>query len=91
MTVCWDREAILLEGECGVEEAETLLELLLAHSTAAVDWSRCRGAHTAVVQVLLAAHRPLQGVPEEEGLHRWIMPALASATARAGRKSSPGK
>ncbi len=76
MTLRWDGGAILLEGECPADEAEGLLELVLAHPAAPIDWSRCRSAHTAVVQVLLAARRPLHGLPEDDFLRRWVLPCL---------------
>jgi hypothetical protein len=77
VTLRWDGEAILLEGECPADEAEALLELILAHPAAPIDWSRCRSAHTAVVQVLLAAGQPLRGLPEDDFLRRWTLPQLA--------------
>lgn len=82
MTVVRSAEgAIRLEGHCAVEEAETLLELLLTHSDAPVDWTRCQSAHTAVVQVLLALGRPTLGMPEDPFLQRWIAPLLPEGTA----------
>ncbi len=44
---------IELHGECPSEDAEALLRYLLADPAAAVDWSACEAAHTAVIQVLL--------------------------------------
>jgi hypothetical protein len=67
---------IRLEGDCPVEEAETLLGLLLAHPEAPVDWRLCRSAHGAVAQVLLALGRPVLGEPEDPFLRRWIAPLL---------------
>jgi hypothetical protein len=54
---------IILEGACPVDEAESLLELLLANPGAPVDWSACGHLHTAVVQVLLAARPAMEGEP----------------------------
>jgi hypothetical protein len=67
---------IHLDGDCLVDEAETLLALLLEHPAAPVDWGRCRSAHTALVQVLLALGRPVLGRPEDPFLRRWIAPLL---------------
>lgn len=69
--------AIELVGDCVSEDAETLLGLLLAHPQAQVDWRGCEGAHTAVVQVLLAARRPVVGPPHDPFLRRWVEPLLA--------------
>ena len=63
MTVAMQAGTIVLEGHCASGDAEELLQLLLAAPSADVDWRACEGAHTAVVQVLLAARRPLRGPP----------------------------
>jgi hypothetical protein len=46
---------IELEGDCPVEDAESLLRLLHADPTANIDWTACRRVHTAVLQVIIAA------------------------------------
>ena len=48
---------IVLEGACPIEDAEPLLQLLLAETECVVDWSRCDLAHAAIVQILLASGR----------------------------------
>jgi hypothetical protein len=63
MTVALKGGTIFLERHCAPGEAEELLQLLLAAPSADIDWRACEGAHTAVVQVLLAARRPLLGPP----------------------------
>ena len=77
MTVSMQGDIVVLEGHCGSGEAEELLQLLLAAPSANVDWRACDGAHTAVVQVLLAARRPLIGPPRNAGLR-----SIASALNR---------
>jgi hypothetical protein len=67
---------ILLSGDCAVEEAETLLSLLLERPGAMVAWSGCRSAHGAIVQLLLALRPPLLGLPEDPFLRRWVAPLL---------------
>ena len=67
---------IVLEGDCPVDEAESLLELLLANPGASVDWSACGQLHTAVVQVLLAVRPPMEGGPGNPFLRRWIAPTI---------------
>ena len=56
--------AVGLEGSCPVEDAEALLQILLASPNASVDWSACEWAHTAVIQVLLAARITPVGEPK---------------------------
>ena len=69
---------IALEGACPIEDAELLQRQLLAHPAAAVDWRSCRAAHTAVVQVLLAAHPRLVGPPASSFLRTHVEPLLSA-------------
>jgi hypothetical protein len=69
---------ILLAGNCPVEDAETLVRLLLANPAAEVDWTACDQAHTAVVQVLLACGRGTRGPPRAIFLNNWVEPLLAA-------------
>jgi len=63
MTVAMQQGVIVLDGHCPSGDAENLLQLLLSDPAAYVDWRTCEAAHTAVVQVLLAAGRPVLGPP----------------------------
>jgi hypothetical protein len=76
MSVRLAGEVVVLEGDCPVDEAESLLELLLANPGASVDWSACGQLHTAVVQVLLAVRPPMEGEPGNPFLRRWIAPII---------------
>jgi hypothetical protein len=72
---------IELVGECPSEDAEPLLQLLLARPGTTVDWRECRGAHTAVVQVLMAARPKLLGPAADAGLRDWVEPALTGGNS----------
>jgi hypothetical protein len=76
MTVRLVSGVIVLEGDCPVDEAEPLLELLLANPGVSVDWSACGQLHTAVVQILLAARPPIAGDGGIPFLRRWIAPIM---------------
>lgn len=67
---------IVLEGSCGSEDAEMLLQQCLEHPGATVDWRSCDAAHAAVVQVLMASGAPLQGPPRGGFLREVVEPAL---------------
>ena len=67
---------IELVGDCTSGDAEPLLQLLLASPGATVDWRACRGAHTAVVQVLMAAKPKLLGPPADSRLKDWVEPVF---------------
>lgn len=70
---------IELIGACPSEDAEALLQLLLADPGATVDWRECRGTHTAVVQVLMAVRPKLLGPPADTHLKEWVAPAISYA------------
>jgi hypothetical protein len=67
---------IELAGACPSGDAEGLLQLLLADPGATVDWRDCRGAHTAVVQVLIVFKPKLLGPPADARLQDWVAPAI---------------
>ena len=82
MTVRLTEEGvILLEGACPIEDAEPLLQRLLAHPSATVDWRDCDTAHTAVVQILVVAKVTPLGPPLGAGLQRWVEPHLLKTHA----------
>jgi hypothetical protein len=66
-----DDGVIMLDGECPVEDAETLLQLLQAHPKGPVDWSACTRLHTAVLQVLMATAAPVRGACGDAFVARW--------------------
>lgn len=69
-----DNGMIMLEGDCGAEDAEPLLQMLLADSAGTVDWTRCTHLHTAVVQVILAAAPTFVGPCGDAWVRDWIAP-----------------
>lgn len=77
MTVKVDADAILLVGECHVEDAETLAGLLSDGTERAIDVSACEKMHAAVLQALLAFRPEVRGAPRGGFLQEWIVPLLA--------------
>jgi hypothetical protein len=69
-----DAGAIILEGNCPVEDAEPLLQILQAAPTAMLDWSRCGHLHTAVLQVILAARIAPAGPCGDLWVRQWAAP-----------------
>lgn len=76
MSVAWRDGTIVLEGACGVEDAEALLRSLLDHPGSPIDWRGCTVAHTAVIQVLLATRILPLGPPNSAILRDLVEPAL---------------
>ena len=73
MTVKCEEGTIHLEGRCRVEDAETLLQALQQSPNSIVDIRNAERLHTAVVQVLLAASRPIKGTREHGFLARYAV------------------
>jgi hypothetical protein len=67
---------IVLEGTCSSEDAEILLRNLTATPNARVDLRACEFAHSAVIQVLMAAKPKLLGPPAGPDLRDWVYPIL---------------
>ena len=67
---------IALEGACPSEDADALVQLLLTRPGTTVDWRACEAAHSAVIQVLMAAKPRLLGPPSGESLRKWVEPNL---------------
>ena len=85
MTITRDREGVIvLDGECPVEDAEALLQLLQAQPRGPVDWSACTRLHTAVLQLLMAAAPRMQGECGDAFVARWcgVQPSAHPATPR---------
>lgn len=80
--------SVELLGACTNSDAEPLLRLLLAAPGSAVDWRSCQEAHTAVVQVLMAAGPKLLGPPAADGLERWVEPVIRHVSNDRG--AAPG-
>ena len=76
MTVSLEDGVIQLIGICPAGDAEELLQCLIADTVANIDWRRCDAVHSTVVQVLLAAKRPLIGPPRGAALATIVAPAL---------------
>ena len=71
----------MLEGSCPSEDADALVQHLLANPGAVVDWRACEAAHSAVIQVLMAAKPRLVGPPAGEALRAWVEPSLQGTLA----------
>ena len=72
---------IVLEGRCPVEDAEALQLFLIRHPSAQVDWSGCEQAHTAVLQVLMAARPQICGSARSEFLQDRVFPIVSRSQA----------
>jgi hypothetical protein len=71
-----DHGTLVLEGDCPVEDAEVLLQLLQTGPAVALDWTKCRQMHTAVLQVILASRIVPQGPCGDALVRQWLAPKL---------------
>ncbi len=73
MSVCRrDDGTIALEGDCQVEDAQSLLRLIQAAPTSSVDWTRCTYLHTAVMQVILSVQPTRIGPCGDGWIQLWM-------------------
>jgi len=85
MTVAMSSDGtIRLEGICADADAEPLLRLLVEHRDAAIDWRGCTGAHSAIIQVLLAAGVNPLGPPANAFLRDHVAPLFGAIAASGG-------
>jgi len=76
MTVQFLDDTVTLDGICSIEDADLLLQHLLAAPDAAVDWRTCDRAHASVIQMLLVSKVILIGPPRGSFLRDFISPTL---------------
>ncbi|TWA85246.1 hypothetical protein FBY14_11586 [Azospirillum brasilense] len=79
MPIHFDDRTARFEGACTVEEAIPLAEWLCAAEEPRLDLGGCTSLHTALLQVLLAAGKPIAVPPQGAFLRDWVMPALGDA------------
>jgi len=79
MTIRLDDRAIHLEGDCHVEDAEPLLDLLQDKPGGTVDISALGSIHTAVLQLLLVFRPRIVGSNGNGFFESWITPLLVTA------------
>ncbi len=67
---------VVLAGTCAVEDAETLLGVLLADPARTVDLTAAGHLHAAVAQVLFAVRPVIIGPAGDAFVNAWIEPVL---------------
>ena len=72
-----DEGILILDGDCAVEEAEFLLQMLQATPGATVDWTQCRQLHTAVLQVIMASGNSPIGPCGDVWVQQWLVAKTA--------------
>ncbi|MBB3264848.1 hypothetical protein FHW79_002466 [Azospirillum sp. OGB3] len=76
MPIRFEEKTARFEGACTIDEAIPLTEWLCSVAEPRLDLGGCTALHTALLQVLLAAGRPVAVPPEDTFLKGWVMPVL---------------
>lgn len=74
MSVRVEGHVVFLDGDCHVEQAEQLHQVLHASPWRTVDLSGCRHLHGAVAQVLLSLRPRVSGDPKDPFLRQLVAP-----------------
>jgi hypothetical protein len=81
MSLRLDGNIVYLEGACGVEDAEPLLQAVQSVPGIVMNVGGATHLHAAIVQVLMALRPALTGVPPDPFLRQFVLPAAASRVA----------
>jgi ABC-type transporter Mla MlaB component len=76
MSVLLEQGALVLRGDCAVEDAEPMLALLQQNPGLAVDLTGAGRLHTAIVQLLLAFRPQLVGPAGDPFFDKWLLPQV---------------
>jgi len=68
-------------GICPVEDAGALHAWVQAQERPRADLSDCEHLHTALLQILLARHVEVTGLPKDPWLREWLAPLVRAARA----------
>ncbi len=85
MSVVVKDDVIRIVGNASVADAEPLLTALHEDRLRTVDLSEAGHLHSAVIQILLAAHPVITGNPSYAFFKARILPCLIERNARPNR------
>jgi hypothetical protein len=88
MTVIVEDLRILLQGNCGVEDAETLLAALLDDPSRMVTIQTGK-LHTALWQVLMATRPRIEADTQDAFVSSYLLPLVLDADAGPGTLENP--
>jgi hypothetical protein len=73
MSVRVNEQTIYLEGPCRLEDAEALLNALLQVPHGPIDVSAAETLHTALIQLIIASGRGVEGRWRNSFLHKFVV------------------
>ena len=78
MPVTFKKTVAIFEGDCVIEEAESLLEWLQGAHRRKIKLGPCRHMHTALLQLLMAYRPRIATWPTDPELNQWLAPTLGA-------------
>ncbi len=84
MPVIYKQTVAVLEGSCGDEESDDLLEWLENTPEAKVNLKACQHLHSSMVQVLMVQRPEITLEPGDPEFARWLMPAIRDSKTPSG-------
>jgi len=78
MSIEYKKTVAIVDGECLIEDAETLLEWVLLNPKGKINLKQCGHMHTAVLQVILATRPSVSAWPEANSESAWLVSVLNS-------------
>lgn len=76
MSIEYKKTVAIIEGDCSVEDAETLLEWILVNPKGKINLKQCEQMHTAVLQVLMAIKPSVSVWPDTHSPAFWLSTVL---------------
>ncbi len=76
MPINYKKTVAVVDGNCEIEEAETLLEWLLENPKGKLNLKQLGHPHAAVLQVMIALQPAISAWPEDEAISVWLRPLL---------------
>ena len=81
MPVIIHEKSVILDGVCTTEDAEPLMQWLLAHPGGKVQLKDCTNMHSSVLQSLMAGQVQCVDWTADSNLTAWLVTALQKSSA----------
>jgi hypothetical protein len=85
MTISVDDKAIRLEGQCGVEEVETLVDYMDRHPDLHIDLSAATTIHTSLLQALMVFRPTLMSPPVSSLISDSVLREIYACCRQSGQ------
>ncbi len=76
MTIRLETDSIVMEGDCGVDDVESLLVLMDERPDLDLDIDRAEALHTAIWQLMMLRKPVVRGRPRNGFIRDHLLPAI---------------